>query len=249
MEKTFEFWETFKDSNANVWHNRNEWIKVAAGPWIISLLVLVIGFILMTSIDIPVIPESGGDVPDVDVPWSYIIGSLVTGIAAFAATIIFTIRAYRYRLLGEVPADYISFEWGMRHWLYAGFLIAIMIGFAGTIALVGYAAGPLVAFLIGIALFFLSARFMLFGPIISVDGGNPFSMSWKLTSNWVWLKLLALFIFVALPAGLVLGIVGVIFGLLFGDFFSQIISQLFTNYVIGAIMSSALASVYAQLVK
>lgn len=255
MEKsTFNFWETFRASNTTVLHEKNYWIQIAGGPWLLTFLAFVLT--LAFGIDPTLPPEELAEA----FTFGSIISSLLSFILSTAALIIFYVRVLRYKLLDEVPEAFLSLEWKMRHWKLIGnsilvFLavavpMAIFYGIGAYLATTENIALSILFFSVGtILMIYVAARLYLFSAIVATDGANPLKTSWDLTSGWTWLKLLALTFIVALPVAIVLNVISGILGYAINPWIHSAISSLFTTFVVNIIIISTIASVYKQLSK
>lgn len=237
---TFQFWATFKEAYTTLLDNKDQWIKIACGPWIITILAAVISLLFFQPADL-------ADNPEAEVSWAIIIGNFAMMLIMVAASFMFSIRALRFRLLGEVPADYVSFEWNIRHWKYLLFTFIIMLLIAVPAGLATAFVTPLLGLGIFIVSLYFASRFALITPIIAVDAGNPLTGSWALTGGWTWLKILGLIILAVIPATIVLNIIGWGLGTVTHYTLSDLFNQLVTSYVVGAITNTALASAYKKL--
>lgn len=255
MEKrTFKFWETFRSSNTTVLHDKNYWIQIAGGPWLLTFLAFIL--LLAFGIDPTLPPE--------ELEESFTFGTISTSLLSFilnmAAIIIFYVRVLRYKLLGEVPESFLSLEWKMRHWKLIGnsilLILALIVpmgiffGIGAYFAATDNVALSIVFFVLGtLAIIYIASRLYLFSAVVATDGSNPLKTSWGLTSGWTWLKLLALTLIVALPVAIVLNIVSGVLGYFVSLWLHNAINTLFTTFVVNIIVISTIASVYKQLSK
>lgn len=255
MEKqTFNFWETFRASNTTVLHDKNYWIQIAGGPWLLTFLAFVLT--LAFGIDPTLPPEELVET----FTFGTIASSILSFILSMVALVIFYVRVLRYKLLDEVPESFISLEWKMRHWKLIGnsILVALAIlipmaifygiglymNFAENVAL------TILFFAVGtIVMLYIASRLYLFSAIVANDGANPLKTSWCLTSGWTWLKLLAITLIVALPVAIVLNVISGILGYAISPWVHSTINTLFTTFVVNIIVISTIASVYKQLSK
>ncbi len=255
MEKTtFSFWETFRASNLTVLHDKNYWIQIAGGPWLLTFLAFILTLAFGLDLNLP--PEELAESINLTTGTT----SFLAGLLSLAALVIFYIRVLRYKLLGEVPESFLSLEWNRRHWKLIGnsilvllsiaFPTGIFFGIGAYLAAIDSVGLSILFFVVGtLVMIYTASHLYLFSAVVATDGKNPLKTSWGLTSGWTWLKLLALTLIVALPVALVLNIVSGVLGYFVGLWIHNAINTLFTTYVLNIIVISAIASVYKQLSK
>jgi hypothetical protein len=227
--RNFEFGFTAVAANATLIEDLSDWLHIVGMPWIIVAI-------------------SYGIDAALDPAFNQGISKLLLASLSVVALVSFSVRAFRFIVLEEVPAKYISFEWNVRHWLTLGYGLLIVAAIAGIIWMAAVIDMWPVVLLSLIVSLYLIGRFSMVLPLIAIDEADPMVMSWKLTSEgWLWVKLLILILVVAVPVMFLLGMFTAMITVLTA-MPQGIMQPLFMNFVAVIIEATAIGLAYKQII-
>lgn len=196
MDRTFPFGEIFKATLKTLFVNFKDWMKLIAGP-----AALIVATVIFTTVTLLM--------GEVLVVVSFMLGFLLS----IAASIIFTVRIYRYVIEDEMPESTWSLEWNRRHWMMilygiAVFLLMLCIGVVlglpvGIFMALGSEINQAVAIIYGIiafiALVILALRFSAVTGLVAIDAPAPIKQSWAMITKRTSLKILGLVLALVIP--------------------------------------------------
>ena len=253
MEKNFRIWQTTKEAFGFVNHHCQGWLKVASGPFLIMLAVIV--FVMMM-----------GGVTEHAINGGINLAAFHTGSFTFAVALIgsiiahlmFTVSAYRFAMYREGGMKWFEFRFDhfmgkvFLYYLAVGLIFALIGGVGGGSIVLAAASGlPLVSWVLGLLLFlalaYLGLR-LIFVILFAASGiENPIKSSFEISKDHV-LKLLGISIVLGLLFFLLSFGIMFVFGLIAGILSaSQLILLQFLAACI-VLVTQALLTLYTHVV-